>query len=122
MALLLLAALKTIPKALYRAAKMDGATTWETFRYVTVPGIPRNTLFVITILSIILSLQVFDVLFTLTGGGPGRSTTVISFCVYQRAVLDLNFGYSAALAVFLLAVIVICSSALSSSGSGNGAA
>ncbi len=110
-ALLLLAALKTIPESLYRAAKMDGATAWQTFRYVTVPGI-RTTLFVVTILSIILSLQVFDMLFTLTGGGPGRSTTVIAYYVYQRAVLDLNFGYSAALAVFLLVVIVICSSAL----------
>ena len=66
----------------------------------------------VTILSIILSLQVFDVLFTLTGGGPGRSTTVISYYIYQSAVWHLNFGYSAALAVFLLVVIVLCSSAL----------
>jgi multiple sugar transport system permease protein len=77
-ALLLLAALKTIPDALYRAARMDGAGSWASFRYVTMPAI-RNTLLIVTILTIILSLQVFDVLFTLTGGGPGRSTTVISY-------------------------------------------
>jgi multiple sugar transport system permease protein len=110
-ALLLLASLKTIPDSLYRAAKMDGATSWQTFRYVTLPGI-RNTLLVVTILTIILALQVFDVLFTLTGGGPGRSTTVISYFVYLTAVNELNFGYASTLAVFLLGVILLCSLAL----------
>jgi multiple sugar transport system permease protein len=110
-ALLLLAALKTIPDALYRAARMDGAGSWASFRYVTLPAI-RNTLLIVTILSIILSLQVFDVLFTLTGGGPGRSTTVISYYVWETTVKLLNFGYSAALAIFLLGVIVLCSSFL----------
>ena len=76
MALLLLAALKTIPRAHYRAARMDGAASWQAFRYVTLPAI-RNTLLVVIVLTIILSLQVFDILFTLTGGGPGRDTTVI---------------------------------------------
>jgi ABC-type sugar transport system permease subunit len=110
-ALLLLAALKTIPDALYRAARMDGAGALASFRYVTLPAI-RNTLLIVTILSIILSLQVFDVLFTLTGGGPGRSTTVISYYVWETTVKLLNFGYSAALAIFLLGVIVLCSSLL----------
>lgn len=110
-ALLLLASLKAIPDSLYRAAKMDGATTWQAFRYVTLPAI-RNTLLVVTILTIILALQVFDVLFTLTGGGPGRSTTVISYYVYLTAVNLLNFGYASTLAVFLLGVIVLCSLAL----------
>jgi ABC-type sugar transport system permease subunit len=110
-AILLLAALKTIPESLYRAAKMDGATTIQTFRYVTLPSI-RNTLLVVSILSLILSLQTFDVLFTLTGGGPGTSTTVIIYYIYKSAIGTLSFGYSGALAVFLFVVIAACSSLL----------
>jgi ABC-type sugar transport system permease subunit len=111
MAILLLAALKTIPEAQYRAAKMDGATTWEAFRYVTLPSI-RNTQIVVAILSLILSLQTIDVLFTLTGGGPGTSTTVIIYYIYKSAIGTLSFGYSAALAVFLFGLIALCSSVL----------
>jgi ABC-type sugar transport system permease subunit len=109
MAILLLAALKTIPDSLYRASRMDGATGWETFRYVTLPGI-RNTLLVVGILSLILTLQTFDVLFTLTGGGPGQSTTVIIYYIYKSAIGTLSFGYASALAVFLFVVIALCSS------------
>src|SRR5205814_7956581 len=69
LAVLLLAALKTIPSALYQAAKMDGASPFQAFRYVTLPGI-RNTLVVAAILQVIVSLQVFDLLYLLTGGGP----------------------------------------------------
>jgi multiple sugar transport system permease protein len=111
MAILLLAALKTIPQSLYRAAKMDGATTVQAFRYVTLPSI-RNTLLVVSILSLILSLQTFDVLFTLTGGGPGTSTTVIIYYIYKSAIGQLSFGYSGALAIFLFVVIALCSSLL----------
>jgi multiple sugar transport system permease protein len=109
MAILLLAALKTIPEAQYRAAKMDGATSWEAFRFVTLPSI-RNTLLVASILSLILTLQTFDVLFTLTGGGPGTSTTVIIYYIYKSAIGTLSFGYSSALAVFLFVLIALCSS------------
>lgn len=110
-AILLLAALKTIPESQYRAAKMDGATTAQTFRYVTLPSI-RNTLLVVSILSLILSLQTFDVLFTLTGGGPGTSTTVIIYYIYKSAIGTLSFGYSGALAMFLFVLIALCSSVL----------
>ena len=111
LAILLLAALKTIPESHYRAARMDGATTWSSFRYITLPGI-RNTLLVVSILSVILSLQAFDVLFTLTGGGPGQSTTVIIYYIYKSAIGMLSFGYSSALAVFLFVLIALCSSLL----------
>jgi ABC-type sugar transport system permease subunit len=109
LALLLLAALRTVPDDVYRSAAMDGATAWQSFRRITVPAI-RPTLIVVCVLQIILSLQVFDVLFTLTAGGPGRATTVISLLIYERAMSDLSFGTAAALAVVLtLAVALVAS-------------
>lgn len=110
-AILLLAALKTIPKSLYRAGQMDGATGWRLFRYITLPAI-RNTLLVVAILQVVLSLQVFDLLYLLTGGGPGRETTVTNYYIYQRTVENLSFGYSSALAIVLFLVILLFSSVL----------
>jgi ABC-type sugar transport system permease subunit len=110
-ALILLAALKGIPRSLYKAGRMDGARSFQLFRYVTLPSI-RKALLVVGILQIILSLQVFDLIFTLTGGGPGLETTVITYFIYIQAFSNLSFGYSAALAVFLLALIVVSSASL----------
>ena len=76
LAILLLAALRTIPDTLYRAAKMDGATAWESFRFVTLPGI-KSTLIVVGILQVIVGLQVFDLLYTPDQRRPraGRRTS-----------------------------------------------
>ena len=111
LALILLAALKSIPDSQYRAARMDGATGWGCFRFITLPAL-RNTLLVVGILQVILSLQVFDVLFTLTHGGPGHQTTVIVYYIFESAFQFLSFGYSAALAIVLLGLIIACSSTL----------
>jgi ABC-type sugar transport system permease subunit len=108
---LILAALRTIPSALYRAAEMDGASAWQRFRHITVPGI-RNTLLVVGILQVIISLQVFDVLFTLTGGGPGRQTYVLVYTIFQNAFINLSFGYASALTVFLFGLILAFSAVL----------
>jgi len=106
--LLLLAALRTIPGAHYRAARMDGATSWETFRFVVLPAI-RPTVMVIAVLQIIIGLQVFDLLFSLTHGGPGYDTYVLIYYIYDKAFNDLSLGYSAALTVVLFLIIVACS-------------
>ena len=111
LALILLAALKGIPGSLYRAARMDGARGAQTFRYVTLPGI-SNALIVVVVLELIISIQVFDIIFTLTGGGPGDQTRVMSYHVYLRAFSDLSFGYSAALALVLLAITAVFSAFL----------
>jgi ABC-type sugar transport system permease subunit len=111
MALLLLGILKTIPESLYRAAKMDGAGPFASFRLITLPAL-RPTLLVVGVMSVVFSLQSIDILFTLTGGGPARSTTVITFYLYQTAIGQLSFGYSAALAMVLLFLIALFSSLL----------
>ena len=109
-ALLLLAALKTIPESLYRAAKMDGASAWQSFRYVTLPGISRMLL-VVTILIVIGALQVLDVLFTLTPGGPGFDTTTMIFYIYRAFTAQLSFGYGSTMAI-LLGIVILAFAAL----------
>ncbi len=107
-ALLLLAALRTIPASHYRAARMDGATSWETFRFVVLPAI-RPTVLVIAVLQIIIGLQVFDLLFSLTHGGPGYDTYVLIYAIYDKAFNNLSLGYASALSVVLFFIIVACS-------------
>jgi ABC-type sugar transport system permease subunit len=109
LALLLLAGLKTIPEAHYRAARMDGAGAVSTFRYITLPAL-RPTLLIITVLTIIISLQTLDVIFTLTKGGPGFSTTTMAYYIFDSAINRLSLGYSAGLALLMLLVIVVFSS------------
>jgi len=108
LALVLLAALKTIPVAHYRAAKMDGASTWQSFRHVTLPAI-RPSLLITTVLMIIISLNTFDVIFQLTKGGPGFDTTTMTYYIFDSAINQLSLGYSAAIALLLLLIIVIFS-------------
>lgn len=98
--ILLLAALKGIPEALYRAARMDGATAWESFRFITLPAI-KNTLIVVGVLQVILGLQVFDLLYSLTSGGPGRDTYVLIYAIYTITFEQISLGYGAAIAVLL---------------------
>jgi multiple sugar transport system permease protein len=108
LALLLLAALRTIPSSLYRAARMDGANAWEAFRFVTLPAI-RPTLLVVAVLQIIGGLQVFDLLFSLTGGGPGRQTYMLTYAIYDKAFNQLSLGYASTLTVLLFGLIAACS-------------
>ncbi len=108
LALLLLAALRTIPSSHYRAARMDGATGWETFRWVVLPAI-RPTVLVVAVLQIIIGLQVFDLLFSLTSGGPGRQTYVLIYAIYDKAFNNLSLGYASTLTVILFGLIVACS-------------
>lgn len=108
LAVLIFAALRTIPSALYRAAKMDGATAWESFRYITLPAI-RPTLIVVGILQVIIGLQVFDLLYSLTNGGPGRDTFVLIYAIFETAFQNLSFGYASTLTVVLFGIIVACS-------------
>lgn len=108
---ILLAALKAIPRSQYAAARVDGATDLEIFRFVTLPSL-RNALLVVTILQLIVVLQTFDLLFTLTQGGPGTATTVVIYYIFKTAFEELNLGYSAAIAVFLTVIIALCTGLL----------
>ena len=94
--ILLLAALGTIPPHLYRAAEVDGATPWQRFRFVTLPGI-KYVLMVVLILETTWSIKVFDTIFVLTNGGPANATMVTYFYVQKHAFDYLDIGYGSAM-------------------------
>lgn len=107
--LILLAALQSIPESLYRAARMDGAGVFSRFRFVTLPHL-RNTLIFAIVLQTIVSLQTFDLIFTLTRGGPGQGSVVLSYLVFINAFERLSLGRASAMAILLAIFIIVLGS------------
>ncbi len=101
--LIILAGLQSIPPDLYEAAKVDGASSWQRFRYITLPSI-RTTNLIIIVLLTITSFKLFTIAWTLTQGGPGTATTVLSVYTYQEAFMSNRLGRASALAT--LSVLV----------------
>ncbi len=101
-----LAALQGIPSYLYEAAEIDGANAWQKFRYITLPMLTPATFFV-SIMLIIASFKVFDLILVMTGGGPGRATNVLVIHTYNVAFKEFRFGYSSAIALVLFAIVLI---------------
>jgi multiple sugar transport system permease protein len=89
--ILLLAALQRIPAELYEAARMDGAGRLQTFRYVTFPWIAQ-VLLVVLILQTLAAIRAFDIIYVLTGGGPGTATTTLTWQTYLTTFDSLDFG------------------------------
>lgn len=104
--LLYLAALQGIPKDLYEAAISDGASPWQQFRHVTLPGL-RTTNFVVIALSLIESFKVFDLVFVMTNGGPGNSTQVLGTWMFANVFQYFNAGYGTAIAVVITVVALL---------------
>jgi ABC-type sugar transport system permease subunit len=100
-----LAGILDIPEDYYEAARLDGANRWHLFRFVTWPMLMPVT-YLVLILQMINSFQVFTSVYVLTGGGPVRSTEVVVFYLYQRAFESLEFGYASAISVVLFAFLV----------------
>ena len=101
--ILFLAGLQTIPRELYEAAKVDGASGWNRFLHITVPGL-RPTTFFVTVILAIDSFKIFDLIQVMTDGGPGTSTYVISYFIYQRTLGPNStgeFGYASAASLIL---------------------
>lgn len=101
-----LAGLQGIPATYLEAAQIDGASKARIFFDVTLPLLSPTTFFV-TIISIIASFQVFDLVYVMTGGGPGTASSTIVFHIYRTAFVDFTFGRSAAEAVVLFFIIMI---------------
>lgn len=101
-----LAALQGIPRSLYEAAEIDGANAWQRFRRITVPLLTPATFFVVMILTI-YCFKVFDLIFVMTNGGPGRATNVLVYTIYNMAFIWFDYGYASSIAIFLFVIVLV---------------
>jgi multiple sugar transport system permease protein len=106
MILIYLAGLKDIPKALYEAASIDGANTWQRVFYITLPRLKPAILFNV-VTGIIGTFQSFAEAFIITNGGPDGSTTFYSLYLYQNAFSYFKMGYASAMAWILLIIVLL---------------
>ena len=102
------AGLSAISQSLYEAARVDGAGNMRQFFSITLPMLKPITYLVVT-LGTIWSFQVFDLVYTLTGGGPGRATTTLVLTIYNSAFKNYQMGYASAVSMLLLAVVLVIS-------------
>ena len=105
-ALVLLAGLQTIPKELYEAADMDGATPAQQFARITIPML-RPSIVVALVFRTITSIQTFDIPYAMTGGGPGDATETLAMYIQKTTIDFLDFGYGSALAALMFIVSML---------------
>jgi multiple sugar transport system permease protein len=106
--LVLLATLATLPPDVYEAARLDRASAWQRFRYITLPLI-RPAVVMVVILRTMTALSAFAAIFAATGGGPGTATEILNLYAYRTSFTELNIGYGSALAMVLLVITLAVS-------------
>ena len=104
--ILFLAGLQNIPEEYYEAAKIDGATRWQSLRHITLPLLSSTTFF-IGIIALIQSLQSFDITMAMTEGGPNYASATLSFFTYINAFVHFRMGYASAMSFVLLIIVGI---------------
>lgn len=107
-ALVLLAGLRALPSDPFEAAVIDGASSWQVFRYITLPLL-RPTLLVALLIRLMDVFKTFDLFFVLTKGGPGMSTEVLSYYTYRYGFKFFHMGYAASLSYILLFIVILIS-------------
>ena len=106
MMVIYIAGLQQIPQELYEAAEMDGASRWQQFKNVTWPmSIP--TTIVVMAYTTIQSFRAFDLIFSMTQGGPNNSSSIFAVMIYQTVFNELRIGYAAAQSIFFVIVLVL---------------
>jgi len=105
MMVLILAGLQAVPKDLYQAAALDGATGLRAFWHITLPSI-RNIIIVAILITTVGGFKVFDLIFVMTNGGPANATQVLGTYIYRQAFTLGNSGYANAISVVLLLIAV----------------
>ncbi|MGZ0148570.1 carbohydrate ABC transporter permease [Kribbella sp. WER1] len=106
--LILLAGLQAVPKSYLEAAMIDGAGTWQRFRYVTLPQL-RPVLFFVLVIETIGAFQVFDAMYVMTGGGPVHASYSIVYFLYDSGFRYFDFGYASAIGLVLFLIVLVVS-------------
>ncbi len=107
--LIFIGGLQDIPKDYYEAAEIDGASRVQRFWHITLPLL-RPTSFFVLLISLVAAVaggQAFDLVYVMTKGGPANSTTVLIFYIYQQAFQYSQFGYAAAMASFVVLILLV---------------
>lgn len=104
--IMLYAGLQRVPEDLYQAARVDGAGPLQRFRYITIPQL-KPVIFMTVVLETIYALNTFDLIYALTGGGPGQATEVLALFMYQEGFADYGLGRAAAIAIVMLVINLV---------------
>ncbi|MBE3117429.1 MAG: sugar ABC transporter permease [Candidatus Atribacteria bacterium] len=107
-AIIYLAGLQSIPTELVDAARVDGASSWQVTRHITIPLI-RPYMIVVIVVNSIGAMKVFDEIYIMTGGGPLRSTMALNFLVYQEGFTFFHMGLASAAGIVLLVIVLLIS-------------
>ena len=105
MIVLLLAGLSALPREPYEAARMEGASTLQTFLHVTLP-LMRPVIVVTLLIRLIFAVRTYDLIYIMTRGGPGQATDLVSYFIYRQAFVSLNIGQASAMSVILLLIVL----------------
>ncbi len=104
---ILAAGIQSLPVDLYKAAQVDGASSWQIFRRITLPLL-KPVILVLLLLRIMDAFKVFDIVFTMTYGGPGQTTELMSMLIYKTGLRFFQIGQASAMSwVFLIAIFIM---------------
>ncbi len=103
---MLTAGLQTVPEGLLRAARIDGASTWDQFRHGTIPHL-KGVILITTLLLFVINLNSFTLVWLMTGGGPANASAIWITKVYTLAFQDLQYGRASAFAVILFGIMLV---------------
>ena len=106
--LIILGGLAAIPQEPYESAVIDGASSWQMFRYITFPLV-LPFIMVAVVIRTIDALKAFDTIYVITQGGPGTASETINIFLYLQAFAFYKVGYASAVVVFFFGIIVLCS-------------
>jgi multiple sugar transport system permease protein len=110
-ALMLLAGLQSLPDEPFEAARIDGATSWQTFAFITLPLL-RQSILVALLWRLIDTFRIFDVIYLLTAGGPAHATETVSIYVYNYGFKSFNLGYASAASYIMIFIMLIIAGVL----------